>query len=39
MKAIVVRAHSRIEQLKLEPDFPDPRSGEGDASYGSGRRP
>jgi len=30
MKAMVVREHGGLEQLKLEPDFPDPRPGEGD---------
>jgi len=30
MKAMVVREHGGLEQLKLEPDFPEPRPGEGD---------
>jgi alcohol dehydrogenase len=30
MKAIVVREHGGMEKLKLEPDFPDPKPGEGD---------
>jgi alcohol dehydrogenase len=30
MKAMVVREHGGLEKLKLEPDFPDPRPGEGD---------
>ncbi len=30
MKAIVVRAHGGMEQLKLESDFPDPKPGAGD---------
>jgi alcohol dehydrogenase len=30
MKAMVVREHGGLEKLRLEPDFPDPRPGEGD---------
>ena len=30
MRAMVVREHGGMEKLKLEPDFPDPRPGEGD---------
>jgi alcohol dehydrogenase len=30
MKAMVVREHGGLEKLKLEPDFPDPKPGEGD---------
>ncbi len=30
MKALVLREHGGLDRLRLEPDFPDPRIGEGD---------